>query len=211
MILRALTIVVISVLEASSVMAQEGASVIGAKQQLEILSSGSHETCLDTLGKTRKMYEGVRAKSVQSFPGFDLVAEAIRLNCEALRLKDESGRLELESNRLQTEARKLDQRWELETRSDPSRKNKYVERDRSQKIMRHDAVTAMEVTRTLLRVSGRTFKAEAMRILELADTNARLLAAADAKKIRTALDAESQNDILSRLLGLPPAQDNKKL
>lgn len=210
MILRALTIVMISVLEASSVMAQEGASVIGAKQQLEILSSGSHETCLDTLGKTRKMYEGVRAKSVQSFPGFDLVAEAIRLNCEALRLKDESGRLELESKRLQTEARKLDLRWELETRSDPSRKNKYVERDRSQKIMRQDAVTAMEVTRTLLRVSG-MLQAEALRILELADANARLLAAEDAKKVRTALDAESQNDILSRLLGLPPAQDNKKL
>lgn len=207
---RTVTAALLLLLQTGSIHAEDGLPLAGARQQLETLAAGTQEACLDGLGKVRVVYKDVRTRSVPSFPGFDLVSEAIRLSCEALRLKNEAGRLELESVRLLSEASRLDKRWEDDSRAKPSLLNQYMERDKSQKLMRQDAETAREVSRTLLRVSG-MLHAEASRILGLAHDNARLLAAADVQRIKTALDAESQNDILSRLLGLPAAPDNKKL
>ena len=53
-------------------------------------------------------------------------------------------------------------------------------------------------------------ESESQRILLLASKTVDMLTEAEAKKIRTALDAESQNDILSRLLGTRPAKEDDK-
>ncbi len=169
----------------------------------------SYAECNTALEKQKALYSTIRKNSLLTFPGFDLVAEGIRLQCETFRLKGEAERLLGERQRLLSEADRLDRLWNDATHERPGAFKDYAGRDHSQKQLRKDAEIVKDTAQVLARASG-TLEAEAKRIILLASKNVDLLAEADAKKIQTALDAESQNDILSRLLGTRPSTDQNK-
>lgn len=193
----------------TSLAAQEASRGVILAGGLDGLSSSSHVGCLETLDKQKALYSDIRKKSVLTFPGFDLISEGIRLRCEAQRLKQEAARLEGERERLLGEAVRLDRLWEEATHDRPGTFRDFAGRDHSQKQLRSDADTVDGTSRTLIRVSG-LLESESQRILLLASKTVDMLTEAEAKKIRTALDAESQNDILSRLLGTRPAKEDDK-
>lgn len=108
--------------------------------------------------------------------------EGDRVLDESKRLKAEAARLEQERVRLRTEASALDRRWNKAHQANPALYRNYKGRDRSQKIMRADAVQLAEDSKQL-EADSRSLKREAVRLWRLA----------------AAVNPDAQKDLLDRL------------
>ncbi|WP_249690732.1 hypothetical protein [Stappia sp. WLB 29] len=180
--------------------AQESAADFAAGMVAR-LGQENHAACVRSLADEKQKVDVVVGALGFRSATLNLALEGKRLVCEARRLSEEAGRLEAERGRLLAEADRLDAEWELAVRANPGAFTDYKGRDRSQMLLRRDAGIIQGTIDRLASVAS-DLNDEAIRLIRLSLSDYEQLSKPHQDQLAASLDAQTQYELLERLLGL---------
>jgi hypothetical protein len=162
-----------------------------------------HASCLDSLAAREADFAAISQRVSARYQTLNHAYEGHRLACEAARIMGEVSRLGGEGDRLGAEVARLDQLWAEAVAANPSIED-YPGRNRSQLAMQATMTDiAAEIAQLTAVATNLREAAEGMLALSLRDLDD--LTDNQRRTLFLALDVQSQNDILCRMLGCPPA------